>query len=679
MKKTLYLTVSLHQDQLKLSCHDDDETRWKFEYTKISMDKVNHHCSMMADCLNRLFKEQSNNREAIEEIKQMGRTLYDQLLGASCKAKLSESDDALYLIIQLDERLVNIPWELLYDDKGFLSQRFCMGRIVETCAPIEKVRLRKLTCNTQNMLIISDPDGDLDSAAKEGLALFKTANQMNRKNKSINPALLSEVSAERVLKRLKDYEIVHFAGHVDFHHDQSDQSALRLTHSFLKASDIKKLAGGAEMSSLVFTNACQSARPENGNKDDFKQSGAFGLANAFLFSGVRHYVGSLWNIFDIPGNHFALAFYQSLFSGETIGQSMKNARLKLIHEYGESFIAWSSHILYGDPRTIYFSQENAHQKHNDRAPITKKGKFRIWMQPSGMDSMIAHKWKWGFISLALICMLCWGLYFSLSSIQNSFCNKDFSDANQIKVYQTLIKAIEQKQRHTEQLVKDIQQKFPNAFYSIPASTDNWTSAEVPIAMIYEPTLKDMNFGNAILFGIQSQLLASKGCISLLERKSLDVILSEHIRANTSPEILLPELTIFLEIFQDNPNLYVLMRSVNKAGKLVDTIFETIEPENIIAQGKKITRQLAINLSKAYPVRGVITGISDDQKQFTLNIGENVHVDIDDCFQVLMRGNVHLKIIAVEYAKSSAMMLSGYKIPEMNMKVVRVVYRPCLQF
>ncbi|ETR66501.1 MAG: hypothetical protein OMM_12722 [Candidatus Magnetoglobus multicellularis str. Araruama] len=107
------------------------------------MNAINDQCNQIADCIDNILRQQHNSDEAYEKIKQEGRSLYDQLLPPSCKNKLSESD-ALYLIIQIDERLVNIPWELLFDNKGFLSQGFCMGRIVEIQASVEKILLQVL-------------------------------------------------------------------------------------------------------------------------------------------------------------------------------------------------------------------------------------------------------------------------------------------------------------------------------------------------------------------------------------------------------------------------------------------------------------------------------------------------------------------------------------------------------
>lgn len=666
MEKTLFLEISWHSEKLKISCHDDIETRRKYEYNDVPMHAINDQCNQIADCINNILRQKNNSDEAYEKIKQVGRSLYDQLLTPSCKNKLSESD-ALYLIIQIDERLVNIPWELLFDNKGFLCQRFCMRRIVETQASVEKISLRKCTNDMQKLLIIANPDGDLASAGEEGIRLFKQANKVNRKKNLINPSLLSEVSADRVLKRLKDYDIVHFAGHVDYQYDQLDQSGWRLTNSFLKASDIRKLAGGAPMSSLVFSNACQSARTEMSDTLIHNQSGSFGLANAFLFSGVRHYIGSLWDVFDVPGNHFALAFYQSLFTGASIGQAMKNARFALINEYGESFIAWAGHILYGDPRTTYI---DSHMKGAPqyKPPLTQTGKLRAWIH----DYDIAiNKWKGAIMGILLIIFLLCGFLWIQTLRESHDLNVQMYPHNQIQVYDKLMQQAEKRQKRTEQLVQEIKKKFPKAFRPAPISPDGWTSVEVPVAMNFESGLSDIAMGNAVLFAIQTQIMTHSGCISLLERKSLDVLLSEHLRSNNPPEILLPELTIFLETYQADPTLYLLMRLVHKSGRIMDNIFEQMDSGNVIAQRTKLAHQLLKALSRKYPVRGKITEISHENSQFVLNIGENVHVDIGDLFIFDVNDEMIIKISSVEFDKSTAVFVSGPMRPSLNMRVIKL--------
>jgi tetratricopeptide (TPR) repeat protein len=155
---------------------------------------------------------------------------------------------------------------------------------------------------------------------------------------------------------MRNFDIVHFAGHADYNPQNAGESGWRLTGGSLKAKDVTKMAGTATMPALVFSNACQSARTEQWILGEHFEDKIFGLANAFLLAGVRHYAGTFWEISDEPSSRFALEFYRYLLSGMTIGEAMRRSRLALIKQYGEETIIWASYVLYGDPCSNYREQ-----------------------------------------------------------------------------------------------------------------------------------------------------------------------------------------------------------------------------------------------------------------------------------------------------------------------------------
>jgi hypothetical protein len=149
----------------------------------------------------------------------------------------------------------------------------------------------------------------------------------------------------------------------------------------LNAEQIMNLTGQIPMPSLVFSNACQSGLTDEWRlREDFEHR-IFGLANAFLLTGVQHYIGTFWEIPDEAGCNFAVTFYQNLVNGETIGEAMRLARQSLIDKYGEDTIVWASYMLYGDPTTRYvdLSQEEQkslphHKAKEDTVPPVDTGK-----------------------------------------------------------------------------------------------------------------------------------------------------------------------------------------------------------------------------------------------------------------------------------------------------------------
>jgi len=116
------------------------------------------------------------------------------------------------------------------------------------------------------------------------------------------------------------------------------------------------MVGTGTMPALIFSNACQSARTEEWGLKEFFQDEIFGLANAFILAGVKHYIGTFWEILDEPSRRFALEFYKNILAGSSVGEALRLARIKLINDYGEETIVWASYLLYGDPTYNYMDQ-----------------------------------------------------------------------------------------------------------------------------------------------------------------------------------------------------------------------------------------------------------------------------------------------------------------------------------
>ena len=67
-----------------------------------------------------------------------------------------------------------------------------------------------------------------------------------------------------------------------------------------------------------------------GDTEWFKEDGTgfvrariFGLASVLFTGGVRHYVGTFWEILDEAGSYIAEGFYDGLVRGESIGEGLR--------------------------------------------------------------------------------------------------------------------------------------------------------------------------------------------------------------------------------------------------------------------------------------------------------------------------------------------------------------------
>jgi len=372
--KVLRLEVARERNRLKISIHEhkagEETTIRRYEEMPVSMDWIETRCREMVETLNRANRQGRLTREVLIKLREVGQAFYDEFFTMSVKRKLKETR-AEYLSLNLDDHLVHIPWELLHDGHQFLCQRFNMGRLVKTKQTIIGSRSRALA-RPLRMLILADPEGDLRAAYKEGTQI---RDHMDRHKDLVNASIRSgNITPEFIREKIRNFDLVHFAGHADYNPDNPEESGWRLTRGSLSAQDIIKMAGTATMPALIFSNACQSARTEVWSlKGDF-HSEIFGLANGFLLAGVKHYVGTFWEILDEPSSRFALEFYIRLLSGSTTGEAMRLSRQAMIKVYGEETIVWASYLLYGDPTSSYLDQvkvaEAVAEPKLERAPVS---------------------------------------------------------------------------------------------------------------------------------------------------------------------------------------------------------------------------------------------------------------------------------------------------------------------
>ena len=354
---TLYLEVARVADRLKISAYEqflgEAGTVRHYEEIPIPIDTIDSRCREIADTLNKANRRGRVSRDILVKFREIGQIFFDDLFTYNAKESVRKTS-AEHLILNLDDTLVHIPWELLHDGKQFLCQRFSMGRLVRTKQNVPgNGRARKLA-RPLKMLILADPGGDLNGAYSEGTQL---RDYIDQQWDTVNVSLRTQdITSDFIREKIRNYDFAHYAGHSDYDRENPAESGWRLNQGRFRAQEIMKMAGTGIMPSLIFSNACQSARTEGWEIKESFHDEIFGLANAFVLAGVKHYVGTFWEILDEPSRRFALEFYKHLLSGESVGEAVRHARLTLIQEYGEETIVWASYLLYGDPTFNYMDQ-----------------------------------------------------------------------------------------------------------------------------------------------------------------------------------------------------------------------------------------------------------------------------------------------------------------------------------
>ncbi|HOW43290.1 MAG TPA: CHAT domain-containing protein [Candidatus Omnitrophota bacterium] len=350
----------IRQDNiLKMSAFEQSEaatlTIKRYSQCKVAFPEIETLCLEVADVLSK-----SNRRDMLDEgllgrLKKSGQMLWEQLLSRSIKEKFRNSPGR-DLVLFLDEELVQIPWELLYDGAEFLCLKFNTGRLLRARHE-ENIPRYRSSSGKLKMLILANPTADLAAAYREGIAI-KNRFDSRRDQLSIDFKSTS-IDTLYVKKNLREYDIVHFAGHCEFDREHPEATGWVLSDGRLTTGDILNMAESIVFPSLVFSNACQSARVEGTTIDPDYQQKNYSLASAFLFSGVRHYIGALQRVEDPVSLVFARQFYACLSKSLSVGEAMRLSRLKLIHEYGKHSIFWANHLLYGDPSFVLLRKAGA--------------------------------------------------------------------------------------------------------------------------------------------------------------------------------------------------------------------------------------------------------------------------------------------------------------------------------
>jgi CHAT domain-containing protein len=661
------------QSHIKLKMwEDDNETLSQYTLKSFSQSQVDHDCQKIITFLNENSRK-SGNGASLKKLKGMGSKLADMLLEPVHKEILC-STQIKYLDLKLDDHLVQIPWELLYIGDFFLCERFCIGRRVETRQSLVKYQKRPLTYPL-NMWIIAPPEKDLINT-EEGLTVFKNINSTIGDKPFFDADLDVDVTADQIKEKIRMYDILHFAGHGIFNSKNPGLSGWKLAGENLIASDIHQMAGGKALPFIVFSNACQSARTDEWNNDSTKNNSSFGLANAFMFSGVRHYIGTFGDIPDDMSRQIAMEFYKNLASGKTIGQSLRDARIKLMKE--SKNLCWANYIMYGDPTVVYVSEESqtaptetgqttSEETQNDipeAAEIPPHESFpkQLHTRTNGNDSETS-------ISERLITDK------PDEKPPSEMLPTDNPDQKigAAKGFILFLGAIV--------LISAI--LFVNNKFGGKSPVDDWTSKPMTLTVVFKVSGQQIEkkLENMISQTIQIRL-KEYGRFILLERMDIDIILEElklwessFTQKGETPDLLKADLFLLIDVkpgeivknipTQNYADLSLRLIETRSSESKPFHYYERIQGD-LFDQRKRIADIAVETLDKYYPLRGKITR---NNNVLILNIGEKVGIKIGQKFQVV--GNdIVLRVQGIE-KDLSVVVIEGDEQVKAGWKVVGI--------
>jgi CHAT domain-containing protein len=631
---TIYLEVSAWDTQIKIGIQRPQDMVWHYDTIPVSISDLDNCINRLTENINLMNRTEGQTHRAEEKIKTLGQNLCDTLLSPDIKNLLRNST-AEYLILKLDDTLVSIPWELICIDNQLLCERFCMGRIVKTHQTVTQTESRSISLPL-DMWILTGDDPDLSGVNQETQQLFCHLDQLNQDQLIINAAFDQGGSVDQIKSQMRNFDIIHFAGHSDYNVTASDQSGWRFTDTHLTASDIDRMSGSSAMPALIFSNACQSARTCQWSYKENCSERSVDLANAFMRSGVRHYLGTFWEIPDQAGSSFAITFYQALFESKSIGMALKQARTECLEKDGAPISA--AYVLYGDPRQTYIDPSSSNQNVQ-----TRGSSFRPFRAISQKVQAMPLNGLWLCMCIAMIIVGVWVWHQALLRVDNY---------QQMDKQRILKKIADEKRDYVDRLFLEIEKiTGQSAYPQTTKESDLWTSRRLTLSIDYETHLLRMEDRAqlSMLSAVIGKALIENHHVTVLERVHLDKILQELKRANSGlidkdnrirPDLLASRLIVFLELHKEKKQTIAILHLADiEKGHVVDYFFLPLHEKFIIQQKEHLSRPLIETLQKHYPIRGKILSIAD--QTIYLNIGSEMGVYANMKFFVLEN---HAKLI-----------------------------------
>ena len=282
-------------------------------------------------------------REFRNQIFEMGVFAHDQLFRGCVLDERVRNSRVDHIRINIDERLIDLPWELIHDGDEFLCLKYALGRQIYSSSAFAHDNYRK---EKPRVLVVSDPERNLAAARKEG---HSVASLLRAHGLEVTQLEGKEATKQRFNFEMKRHSIIHFAGHASRDSANPDESCIRLFDGPFKAFQMDGVFGH-QPPSLIFLNACWSAAERS--EDRGYPPMMRGLARTFLMAGVPNFVGYLIPVVDRTATDLALRLYAHLVLGRTVGEALRRGRVELRKQHGDVDPAWASAVLYGDPTTV---------------------------------------------------------------------------------------------------------------------------------------------------------------------------------------------------------------------------------------------------------------------------------------------------------------------------------------
>ena len=256
------------------------------------------------------------------------------------------------VVIVPEGDLFLVPFPALQDANGkFLSEAFRI-RLIPSLTTLKLIQSSPDDFHSATgVLIVGDPEvhpktrlRPLPEAKKEAQEIAELL--------GVTAVVGNQATKESILQKMQGVSLIHLAAHGDSERGEialspncSSKQTPDKTDFMLTMEDIAKVGIRAK---LVVLSCCHSGRGEI-----MKSEGVVGISRAFLASGARCVLVSLWALEDKSTKDFMIRFYRHLVrdklsASEALHQSMKWMRESKKYSVSD----WAPFVLIGDDVTL---------------------------------------------------------------------------------------------------------------------------------------------------------------------------------------------------------------------------------------------------------------------------------------------------------------------------------------
>lgn len=321
---------------------DQCEDRSLFAYYKVQSSAVENKGEVTGQRLVEEKDDLSKGRTETQE--SVLHLLYRRMF-----APVADHIQSQNIIIVAEGDMWMVPFPALKDANGkFVSETYRI-RLVPSLTVLNLIQASPDGYHkTTGALIVGDPDvhpitklSPLPEARKEAQEIAELL--------GVRATVGGQATKEEVLRKIQDVSLIHIAAHGDADRGEIALAVNRSSSQvpgkedfMLTMEDVAKVGVRAK---LVVLSCCHSGRGEI-----LKSEGVVGIARAFLASGARSVLVSLWVLDDKSTKEFMIRFYAHLVRDKLSASQAVHQSIKWMRDSADySGVGhWAPFVLIGD-------------------------------------------------------------------------------------------------------------------------------------------------------------------------------------------------------------------------------------------------------------------------------------------------------------------------------------------